>query len=284
VNTAWLELNTTHKPLDDPAFRRALARAIDVNRIVSSDYANVVLHADPTGLLPFWRKWVKPLWIEPPSLYDPAAAQAALTAAGYTIGPDGYYVNKDGSPIELAFRVPQGWWDWEKARDLIIDDLASVHIKAHALVGDFSKWQSDRNSGAFDMVIDNPWQLSDNPWTYWNGIFKLPIEPEQTSGNFGRYENSHAWSLVQQLDKTPPGDLAQRRAINYQLQDIFTDEQPLIPLWYGGLWSQSQSRYWTNWPSAAGARKYAPSIGRGYLQMTGIDMITHLTPSPATPS
>ena len=58
ANTAWLEPNTTHKPLNDPVFRKALASAIDVNKIVREDYHNLVLPASPTGLLPTWNKYV----------------------------------------------------------------------------------------------------------------------------------------------------------------------------------------------------------------------------------
>jgi peptide/nickel transport system substrate-binding protein len=86
------------------------------------------------------------------------------------------------------------------------------------------------------------------------------------------------------LRRTPPTKTAKRKRLNSQLQSIFLDELPLIPLWYGGLWAQSQSTYWTNWPSASSRRNYVPSMWRGYLQMTGIDMITHLKPNPAAPS
>ena len=40
---------------------------------------------------------------------------------------------------------------------------------------DFNTWQTDRNTGNFDLVVDNDYQLSDNPWTYWNGVFHLPV-------------------------------------------------------------------------------------------------------------
>ena len=51
ANTAWLVLNTTNKPMDDPAFRKALASAIDVDKIVNGVYGQIVRPADPTGLL-----------------------------------------------------------------------------------------------------------------------------------------------------------------------------------------------------------------------------------------
>ncbi len=49
ANTAWLEPNTTVKPLNDPVFRKALAESINVNQIVAQDYQNLVLPANPTG-------------------------------------------------------------------------------------------------------------------------------------------------------------------------------------------------------------------------------------------
>jgi peptide/nickel transport system substrate-binding protein len=50
----------------------------------------------------------------------------------------------------------------------------------------------------------------------------------------------------------------------------------MIPLWYNGVWAQMTSKYWTNWPAATGARQYIPTMWGGYLQMTGIDTITHI--------
>jgi len=58
ANTAILFLNTTKAPLDDPAFRRALAFSINVDDIVNIAYANLVKASDPTGLLPSLAKYV----------------------------------------------------------------------------------------------------------------------------------------------------------------------------------------------------------------------------------
>jgi peptide/nickel transport system substrate-binding protein len=58
ANTAWLIPNTTKAPTSDRAFRRALAMSINVNRIVTADYGNIVSKASPTGLLPNWSKWI----------------------------------------------------------------------------------------------------------------------------------------------------------------------------------------------------------------------------------
>ena len=280
ANTAWLEPNTTHQPLGDPNFRRALAMSIDINKIVSDDYGHLVLPASPTGLLPTWKtKYISAAAVKQYGFaYNPAAAKALLQKAGYKL-EGGYFANKDGSKIDLDISVPQGWSDWEAARDMIIASAKDAGIRIHAAVKDFNAWQTDRNTGKFDLVVDNAYQLSDNPWSYWNGVFHMPVITTgtgQTFANYERYSNPTAWALTQQLDKTPPSDTKAITKLNTQLQTILMKDLPMIPLWYNGIWAQMTSKYWTNWPSATSDRQFVPTSWRGYMQMTGIDMITHL--------
>jgi peptide/nickel transport system substrate-binding protein len=283
ANTAWLEPNTTHKPLNDVAFRRALATAIDVDKIVKEDYHNLVLPARPSGLLPTWKKYINAASVSANGFsFSTSQAESMMTKAGYTKDSSGMFKNKDGSKIDLEIAVPQGWSDWEAARDMIVSSAKAAGIRITPKVKDFNSWQTDRNTGNFDLVIDNNYQLSDNPWSYWNGIFHLPIITTgtgQTNFNFERYSNPTAWGLVQKLDRTPPTNTAAIKQMNTQLQTILMQDLPMIPLWYNGIWSQVTTKYWTNWPAANSNRQYVPVMWRGYLQMTGIDTITHLKKS-----
>jgi len=279
ANTAWLEPNTTRAPLSDPVFRRALAMAMNVGQIVSQDYTHLVRPASPTGLLPTWNKYVDKAAVKKYGFkYNASAAAKLLKAHGYKLSGN-YFENKNGSPINLDLSVPQGWSDWETARNMIVNSAAKAGIKITVKVKDYNTWASDRNTGNFDLVIDNNYQLSDNPWTYWNGIYHLPIikgGTGQTFANFERYNNPTAWKLVQKLDHTSPANTKQIRSLNDKLQTILMQKLPMIPLWYNGVWAQFTSKYWTNWPSAKSSRRYVPAMWRGYLQMTGIDVITHL--------
>jgi peptide/nickel transport system substrate-binding protein len=283
ANTAWLEPNTTHKPLNDPVFRRALAMACNMKQYARQAEANLVLPASSTGLLPTWSKYVnKAAVTQHGFVYSDSKAAALLKKAGYKKDSSGYFRNKDGTPINLDISVPQGWSDWENARNMIVAHAKEAGIHLTVKVKDFNTWQTDRNTGKFDLVVDNPYQISDNPWTYWNGIFHLPIIKSgtgQTFANFERYSNPKAWSLVKQLDRTPPTNKSKIMRINGQLQTILMQKLPVIPMWYNGVWAQFTSKYWTGWPSSQSGHKYMPAMWRGYLQMTGIDMITHLKPA-----
>lgn len=111
-------------------------------------------------------------------------------------------------------------------------------------------------------------------------MFQLPVQRQQNTVNFGRYENQEAWNLVQQLGQVPTDDAAGMKAVTSKLQKIQLDEMPLIPLWYNGLWSQSTTGTWTNWPSdAPGAPTYAPALWRNWLEMGGFEMLTQLKPA-----
>ena len=280
ANTAWLEPNTTVAPLSDRVFRRALAMSIDISKIVRDDYGNLVLPASPTGLLPTWKKTVNTGLVKTYGFkHDAAAAKALLLKAGYKLDGSGMFLNKDGSKIDLGIAVPQGWSDWEAARDMIVSSAKTAGIRLHVEVKDFNTWRSDRNTGKYDLLVDNPYQLADNTWTYWNGIFHLPVITTgtgQTFANYERYQNATAWMLTQKLDQTPPSNTKAIKSLNDQLQKIMLKELPLIPLWYNGIWAQMTSKYWTNWPSANSNRQYIPVMWGGYLQMTAIDTITHL--------
>ena len=126
-------------------------------------------------------------------------------------------------------------------------------------------------------LFANDRQVSNSPWTYYDYIFRLPILQNQTTVNYERYRNQAAWKLVQQLDKTPDSDQATLKRLNGQIQQVFLQDLPAIPLWYNGLWAQYNTNYWTNFPSSTG-NQALPTLWRNYLQMTGIDMLTRVKP------
>ena len=109
ANTAWLDLNLQKKPMDDPAFRRAVAFAINTQQIVETDYNSIVKAADPTGLLPIWDKYIdKNVVQELGFSFDPDKAKQMLADAGYKdTNGDGFVEAPDGSTIELKLIRPQ---------------------------------------------------------------------------------------------------------------------------------------------------------------------------------
>ncbi len=216
----------TQPPLDDPAFRRALATSVNVGDIVEKVFGNIVAAASPTGLLPVWEQCVDQAVVDELGFsYDPEAAKQMLADAGYADSDgDGFVENKDGSPIALELIVPNGWTDWmESIRVVATSAAGRGHQRAAGLPGlRRPTWSSSRR-GDFDLAIDNRKNLSNTPWTFYNYLFRLPISERQLDENFGRYENEAAWELVNQLDRTPVDDTEGLKAVMSELQRIQPD-------------------------------------------------------------
>jgi peptide/nickel transport system substrate-binding protein len=281
ANTAWLVPNLTKAPLNDRAFRKALAASIDIGRIVRDDYGNIVSRANPTGLLPIWNKWIDQAQVRRLGFkHNVAAAKALLAANGYRDrNNDGYVENKDGSALNLRLIVPNGWSDWQTAIQMIADSTKDAGIRVTPAYPDFNALVEERNSGKFDLVINNEVQLGNSPYSYYEYLFRLPIADTQTTRNFQRYQNQRAWNLTVQLNRTKSTDTAKAKAIHKQLQQIMLTDLPVIPLWYNGMWAQYNTRYWTNFARANGSGlQNTPSSWNGYINMTGIDALAKLRP------
>jgi peptide/nickel transport system substrate-binding protein len=283
ANTAWMVADLTQPPLDDPAFRKALATSVNVTDIVEKIFGNMVAAASPTGLLPVWEQWVDQALVEELGFsYDPEAAKQMLADAGYVdTDGDGFVENKDGSAIELELIVPNGWTDWMESIRVVASSAQAAGINVQTAFPEFPAYTEQLQTGDFDLAIDNRKNLSNTPWTFYNYLFRLPISERQLDENFGRYENEAAWELVNQLDRTPVDDTEALQSVYSELQRVQLTDLPAIPLWYNGAWSQMSSQVWTNWPSDGG-NHFLPVTWNGYWQMGGIRMLDALEhPEPA---
>ncbi|MEW5829193.1 MAG: ABC transporter substrate-binding protein [Chloroflexota bacterium] len=281
ANTAVLFLNTTLKPMDDAAFRRALAFAIDVPSIVNVAYAQLVKAASPTGLLPSLSKFDdKAVLSELGYKFDTAKAKQMLADAGYAdVDNDGFVEAPDGSKIELEVTCPNGWTDWMAAIDIIASSAQEAGINIKAAYPDYGAWNTALQGGTFHMTLNNWAGMSNTPWTLYNLLFRHPIQEQMQSGNFGRYENQEMFDLVDALAKVPATDEAGMKAACSAIQELMLTDMPMIPLWYNGLWSQYSTSTWNNWPDENSANPTLPTTWSGYWQMGGLMTLINLAPA-----
>ena len=283
ANTAWLVPNTTHAPLNDVAFRKALAMSINIDQIVTADYGNIVEKANPTGLLPTWSKWIDQAQAKKLGFkYDVAGAKALLAANGYKdTNGDGYVEDKQGKGVNLRLIVPNGWSDWMTAIQIIAASAKQAGIHITPAYPDYNGLVDERNSGKFDLVINNDKQLGPTPYTYYDYLFHLPLADSQTFANYSRFTQAgpKPWAQTLALNKVNPANVKLAKALNSKIQKVILEQLPAIPLWYNGAWSQYNTTYWTNFPKSTGAGlQNMPVTWNGYLNMTGIDALAKLKP------
>lgn len=278
ANTAVLFLNTANKPMDDAAFRKALAFSIDVPSIVNVAYAQLVAAASPTGLLPSLEKYIDQSVVDELGYtYDTAQAKKLLAAAGYTdVDGDGFVEAPDGSKVELRVTCPSGWTDWMAAIDIIAKSAQAAGINIQAETPDYGAWNTELQSGTFDMTLNNWATTSNTPWTLYNLLFNHPIREQMQNGNFGRYDSQEMFDLVDALARVPTTDEDGMKAACSDIQELMLEEVPVIPLWYNGLWSQWSNAAWTNWPTETASNQTMPSTWSGYWQLGGLETLINL--------
>lgn len=202
-----LVFNSTRRPFTDPRVRRALALAIDRDRLVK------VVGAGRTPA----RSYTPPNRIDyvPVEAFqdDPAEARRLLAEAGYP-GGHGFprleiiFCQIDQS--QLVLEVVQGMW--QKHLGLTVG-LANQ---------EFSVWQDSIRTGHYHLIWDF-WGLS-----YPQRFFEL----QGTGNSFSHYQWSHAdYDRLLQAASVA-ASIPERNALFVQLEAILAREMPAIPLYF----------------------------------------------------
>jgi peptide/nickel transport system substrate-binding protein len=271
-NTVWLEPNTTKAPMNNVNFRRALAYALNPSAIAQAVYGGIAAPSTPTGLLPTLNSagYVdQAVQKQDGATYNPSMAKSLLAKSGY-----------NGQTLTLE--APQGWSDWNTAQQVIQQELAAVGIKIQVTEPSSNQRTADITNGNYDLALDNNAGLDSSPWSYFQRVYQLPIQKEQSAQeNWERYSSPTDWNLVQQAAATAPSDTAKLDQIYSSLEKDFLQQQPEIPLWYNGVWFQGNTQYWQNYPSSTGTDQYMPAMWNNYIgAMTTVLGLAQLTPTP----
>jgi len=210
--------------------------------------------------------------------YDPDMAATILADAGYVdVDGDGLVEMPDGSPIALEVTCPTGWTDWMAAIDVISSSAMEAGINLVDATPDYGAWNTALMDGTFDSTLNNWASMSNTPWTYYNLVYRHPIQDMMQSGNFGRYDDAEVFDLVDALAAVQTSDTAGMQDICGDIQTISLTEMPAIPLWYNGLWTQFNDSVWGNWPTeAADTPNTLPTTWSGYWQLGGLMTLTTL--------
>jgi peptide/nickel transport system substrate-binding protein len=275
-----LYMGLSKAPFDDPAFRLAVAHAIDYEKIRKEAMYGYSPRLRPGFILPFGPE--KQFYSEEDmnrfgSLYDPESARKILRKAGYSWGKDSMLVDPDRKKIRtLSVQCPQGWSDWEATINIIVEGLRAVGIDVRERFVDYGSWDDDLKRGLFDFSMKTPYpdQTASLPWSRFEQVMNskdLAPVGEVVFRNEGRYRNPQADKLLEQIPAASNPE--QLKSLYLQLNQLFISEMPVIPLMYRPwLFYQFNTKYWDNYP--VGSNSYAPPqclmVGAGIQALWGI--------------
>ncbi|WP_437926089.1 ABC transporter substrate-binding protein [Sorangium sp. So ce291] len=264
--TVTLYPNATKKPFNDIKLRKAISMAIDRAQIAKIAVNGYTVGADSTGLDDAYARWRNEKaaaadW----TTYDVAKANALLDEAGYAKGSDGIRA-KDGKPLKFDINVVTGWSDWVRAVQITTQNLKAVGIEATLKTYDFSAFFEALQKGTFDMSMG--WTNTEpTPFNFYRDLmapeFVKPVG-EATTRNWHRFGAKEAEPLFKQFASAT--DPAEQKRIIDELQVIYSQQVPVIPLFKNPSWGEYSTKRFVNWPSKENPyAKLSPNNSPDYL-------------------
>ena len=190
---------------------------------------------------------------------------------------------RTGKKINLRLIVPDGWSDWMTAIQIIAASAKDAGIKITPAYPDYNGLVDERNSGKFDLVINNDKQLGPTPWTYYDYLFHLPVADTQTFANSrGHSASPKPWALTLDAQQGQPRERGRGEGDPLadpedhprgSACDPALVQRPVVAVQHDVLEELADLER---------ARSTRPSVWNGYLNMTGIDALAHLKPAEVT--
>jgi peptide/nickel transport system substrate-binding protein len=249
--TVLMHLNPNIPPFDNVDFRKAMSMAINREQIVQVAFNGKASPADVTGLSDVYRAWKvdDPSTLGDWTTYNPERAAEILDAGGYTLGTDGFRTMPDGSPMTFQLTMVQGFTDWISAGEIMVQNWADIGIRVETNMIDAGAFFGSVPMGDYQIAL---WfgYTGPTPYNqYINMMGSATVVPwgTFTMRNFAHYGSPAADELLTQFASTT--DVTAQIEIARQLQQVFADEAPVIPLWSGLDWGIFNNDYFTGWPS-----------------------------------
>lgn len=273
-----LLINTTKAPLNDKVFRRAMAAAIkysDLKELAVSGYSpdmqpGLIMPSGLEGKF-FNAEDAKAHGMS----YNLEQAKKMLADAGYksVFNADGtlsHMTDKSGKKLPTLYvKSPAGWSDWEAMVSLAVKGMREAGIDVREGFVDAGLYWPALPAGDFDLIMHKPAAnvTPSLPWSRFEAVMSSRNWKPVGGGNSmnenqGRYNqpgskeyNPKVDSLLRIIPVT--SDEAALTAAYRELNNIFMDDQPALPLVYlPEQFYEFSTKYWTNWASEANA--YAP--------------------------
>jgi peptide/nickel transport system substrate-binding protein len=247
-----LVMDTTQYPYSIPAFRKALSLAIDRNSVSKLGEYGYAPPTDAIGLSGLFPKWVTDPAVKAQAkamaTYNPTAAKKMLTDAGFTYKGT-TLIDPKGNPVNLDIHVISGWSDWVASNQIITKNLRDIGIDSNVkLEPDWNSWYPNAASTKNPTLLwQNGSQGSPYGFFYANlsqNAFIASGQDGTPTGNWEHYASAQATSLLNTWKASL--DPKKQQQIATQLEKIWLQDLPIVPLFIGPRWSTYSTKYFHN--------------------------------------
>ncbi|HOO52980.1 MAG TPA: ABC transporter substrate-binding protein [Methanothrix sp.] len=229
----FLGLNLREEPMADPAFRAALAHAINYQEILkldALDYGQI----PNRGFVPPSMGYFK----ETDQLsYDSDEANRILNEAGYKdVDGDGFLETPDGQEIDLTLLTRS---DYQRITELVQEYMASIGIKTEITTVDQSTWIKMKDDYQYDLTVTRttPWGMMMHA-NWGTGYFDSRRTGE------GVLHVLDDPSFLQLCDDILAATTEEQlESYAHQVQDYYAENLPGIALY----WNKVEAPYNSNW-------------------------------------
>lgn len=215
ITYQYLGFNLHDRILGDPRVRRAIAHAVDRERIIAALYFGL---ARPAATLLAPGNWAQAAEVARYP-HDPALAARLLDEAGFPPRPDGYR-------FALSYKTSTDRQGIEMA-DLVAEDLAVVGIRVERRSFEWGTFYGDIKAGNFQLYSLRWVGVTDPDQLYY--IFHSASVPP-AGANRGRYANPEVDRLLE-ASRRETDPLRRRQELVAAQQQIAAD-CVYVSLWY----------------------------------------------------
>jgi peptide/nickel transport system substrate-binding protein len=259
-------LNLHRKGLENLQVRQALANAIDYPQIAETAMSRYSVPVNASLILPEGaeKKFFPQAAVQSSGwTHNPQKAIQILESIGKK-GPDGVYVVNGTRLGPWKAQCPYGWTDWMTSLQVVASSAKAVGIDISTSFPEQPVDIAALQNGDFDIAMYSPATGADPaaPWGRFRDILDsrgVPPPGQTAFWNYNRFSSSSVGSL---LDQAAAATAADQPKLYAQLDDIWRQQIPTIPLEYRPLeFYQYQEKVWSGFPNSS--NPYAPPLFRG---------------------
>ena len=217
--TDFLQFNCEKEPFNDTKVRKAVAYAIDTEKLVNTVLEGVGKPAKGRAFSPV-------MLYSKPDLklyeYDPEKTKELLLEAGWEDTDGNGIVDRDGKPFRVTLLVERGAWAprWIPTAEAIQGELRKVGIDIEIQVLESGAVTKLEREGNFDMMLRSGYFV----W----GPYPRHFFVHHSKSPYGHYKNEEYDRLVDLADSTV--DTKEQEKLYHELQEMVVEEVPAFYL------------------------------------------------------